>query len=561
TELDVVVQHIEQVAKDRQITQLAQPWLPPLKSQIFLQDLRPDSFQDLWQKESSLEAIVGLVDIPSEQRQTVGTYALTDDGNLAIFGGPSMGKSSLLQTIVMDLSRQHTPEQIHFYIFDFGTSALYPLKNLPHTADFITSDQEEKLTKFMDLMKREIQSRKRLFNRHHVNSKAMYQTVTDEVLPQIIVVVDNYEGYKDIPTEQLRNKFDIFIQTLARDGNSLGITIIVSGGRLAAIRPVLLANFKTRLSLKLTDESEIKTIMGHYTISTESIAGRGLITIEEVEVFQAALSNRGATPVQRLQALRQEISQMDHLWQGNRPAKIPIVPEEISLAQFMDRADTKNAMAKPALPLGLDMTTVETIALDFSTFRDLVVFSNNSEQVRLMVDRLIATVSQSSWSITVLLLDVNGDYQTYASKVSHYVSDPTLLSDMTDFMVSEINNREANGWDRYCIAFIPDLESYERVSGLTQAELATLMTRGFRVGFFLIVGTIYSYLVSINPVPKYLKENGQYYFIGMKLSDQNFLDKAYNAKERQPAMDEAYIHNRKTYYKLKLSHNSTEATF
>ncbi|EHJ52120.1 FtsK/SpoIIIE domain-containing protein [Streptococcus macacae] len=540
---------------------MPQPWLPPLSTEIFVQDLRQDCFQDLWQGESRLEAIIGMVDIPSEQRQTVGTYALADDGNLAIFGGPSMGKSSLLQTIVMDLSRQQTPEQIHFYIFDFGTSALYPLKNLPHTADFITSDQEEKLTKFMDLMKREIQSRKRLFNRHHVNSKAMYQAVTDEALPQIMIVVDNYEGYKDIQTEQLRNGFDTLTQTLARDGNSLGITVIVSGGRLAAIRPVLLANFKTRLSLKLTDESEIKTIMGHYTMSTESIAGRGLITIEEVEVFQAALSNRGATPVQRLQALRQEISQMDQFWQGDRPAEIPIVPEEISLAQFMDRADTKNAMAKPALPLGLDMTTVETIALDFSAFRHLIVFSDNSEQIRLMVDRLIATVSQSNWSLTTLLLDVNEDYPNYESKVSHYVSDPTLLSDMTDFMVSEIKNRETDGWDQYCIAFIPDLESYEKVSGLSQTELAALMTRGPRVGFFIIVGTAYSYLVSIHPVPKYLKENGQYHFIGMKLSDQNFLDKAYNAKERHPAMDEAYIHNRKTYYKLKLSHNSTEATF
>ncbi|MFR6453340.1 MAG: hypothetical protein ACLUP5_08825 [Streptococcus sp.] len=52
------------------------------------------------------------------------------------------------------------------------------MRKLPHVADFLTADQEEKLGKFMVLIKAEMAKRKKLFAQHDVNSKAMYEEMT-----------------------------------------------------------------------------------------------------------------------------------------------------------------------------------------------------------------------------------------------------------------------------------------------------------------------------------------------------------------------------------------------
>ncbi|MFR6453339.1 MAG: FtsK/SpoIIIE domain-containing protein [Streptococcus sp.] len=79
---------------------------------MFAQDYDEIGFKEYWNHPSQLVASVGLLDIPSQQRQVVGTYDILRDRNLAIFGGPGMGKSNLLQTLTMDLARKNTPEAL-----------------------------------------------------------------------------------------------------------------------------------------------------------------------------------------------------------------------------------------------------------------------------------------------------------------------------------------------------------------------------------------------------------------------------------------------------------------
>ena len=69
-----------------------------------------------------------VVDIPSRQTQEIYNYDLVKASHTAIFASPGYGKSTILQTITMNLSRQNTPEQIHFHLLDFGNNGLLPLK-------------------------------------------------------------------------------------------------------------------------------------------------------------------------------------------------------------------------------------------------------------------------------------------------------------------------------------------------------------------------------------------------------------------------------------------------
>lgn len=60
----------------------------------------------------------------------------------------------------MSLAIKNRVDQLYFYILDFGNNALMPLNMLPHTADYVTFDDDEKLVKFFRIISEEIKKRK-----------------------------------------------------------------------------------------------------------------------------------------------------------------------------------------------------------------------------------------------------------------------------------------------------------------------------------------------------------------------------------------------------------------
>ena len=101
-----------------------------------------------WQKKP-LQATIGLLDQPELQSQKPLTLDISKDGHVAVFSSPGYGKSTFLQSVIMDVARQHSPEHLHVYLVDLGTNGLLPLKGLPHVADTITIDESEKCLKFV----------------------------------------------------------------------------------------------------------------------------------------------------------------------------------------------------------------------------------------------------------------------------------------------------------------------------------------------------------------------------------------------------------------------------
>ena len=84
---------------------------------------------------------------------------------------------------------------------------------------------------------------------------------------------------------------------------------------------------------------------------------------DEVDVIQLALPVAGANDAQVLNNLRQEVASLQEAWTGQRPSAIPMVPEELTEADFYSRASVQAAYEQGLVPLGLDMETVESVKL------------------------------------------------------------------------------------------------------------------------------------------------------------------------------------------------------
>ncbi|MBC8930064.1 type VII secretion protein EssC, partial [Escherichia coli] len=176
SELDAVIDHIHEYTEASGIEALPRPWLPPLPERIFAQDLHPVNFEEAWKEpKKPLQATIGLLDQPELQAQVPLTLDLTKDGHVAVFSSPGFGKSTFLQSLVMDLARQHNPEQLHVYLLDFGTNGLLPLIDLPHVADTMMVDEVEKVQKFLRICLNEIKTRKKLLSQYRVANIEQYE--------------------------------------------------------------------------------------------------------------------------------------------------------------------------------------------------------------------------------------------------------------------------------------------------------------------------------------------------------------------------------------------------
>ena len=171
TELDVIVQEINHLHQQEGIAAVAQPWLPPLKERITLDELDKVVPIEAWQN-GQLKRPDRVADIPQAQKQEAVAIDLSKDGNILLYGSPGTGKTTFLQTAAMDLARKQSPENLTMYLLDFGTNGLAPLSQLPHVADSLLLDQTEKIQKFIRIINRELDRRKKLLSEHGVGTIA-----------------------------------------------------------------------------------------------------------------------------------------------------------------------------------------------------------------------------------------------------------------------------------------------------------------------------------------------------------------------------------------------------
>ena len=133
-----------------------------------------------WQTDRDLKVPLGMLDIPSKQKQEPLMFDLAEFAPAVLVGSSGYGKSTLLQTLVVNLAKQNSPAQVQFYLLDFGTNGLLPLRDLPHTADIAGLDDREKLFKMLRILERLLDQRKAKFQEVAASNLAQYQMETEK---------------------------------------------------------------------------------------------------------------------------------------------------------------------------------------------------------------------------------------------------------------------------------------------------------------------------------------------------------------------------------------------
>jgi len=534
TELDAIVENIQLLAENQEIAPLPQPWLPPLRERMTLDELEAVDFHKEWNKKpSDLELLIGMADIPQAQKQEPVSINLSKDGNILLYGSPGTGKTTFLQSAAMDLARKYSPKDVTLYLMDFGTNGLAPLSHLPHVADTLLLDQTEKVAKFVRIMERELNRRKKLLSDYGVGTIDLYRQASGQEEPTIVILLDSYEAMKEEPFEA--ELFKILMR-ISREGLSIGVHLIMTAGRQSNLRATLYANFKHQMTLKQNDVGEVRTILGSTPLAAtmEDIKGRILMKRDEVDVVQLALPVAGISDAQVINNLRTEVARIQEAWTGETPQAIPMVPEELTEKDFYSRTDVLKLLSQEIIPLGLDIETVKPMGWNLKQ-GSFVYVANSEEQMRTMTKQFSIVSSKINSNVYIIAPKYNliPDLDGYT-----IVSDPENVKDFIEAVELLISERmEDQEKDLHTIIVIYDMSTLVGdLNHQLQDSLANIIKNGHKVGYPVFVETDNQLSKKIDYASKTVLRIKQG-LVGLRLNDQYVID-VLSKPLREVALDE-----------------------
>ncbi|SEO94845.1 DNA segregation ATPase FtsK/SpoIIIE, S-DNA-T family [Amphibacillus marinus] len=555
SELDAVIEYIQDYAEVHQIAPLPRPWLPPLPERIYASELTDAHFQKDWQADKGpLELVIGMLDQPELQKQAPLAIDLSKDGHLAIFSSPGYGKSTFLQSMVMHLAHRHTPSQLHFYLLDFGTNGLLPLRQLPHVADTLLIDESEKLGKWIRIMTNQINDRKKKLSEYGVADLAMYERASGEAIPYICITIDNYDSVKEADFEE---EFSKVITQIAREGASIGIHLAISAGRQSSMRMPLISNIKRQIALYMIDDIEVRTIVGSTEVDIEEIAGRGLIKLESAVLFQTMLPAVGEDTLEMIESMQTAAKEMDDAWSGDRPDEIPMMPDgAINFEQYKQKRKTKQLIKSKQLPLGLDFESVSPIGFNPELEGLLMVMSDRKDGLEKLTNALGQNLSLLKNSLDTTIFDAaDGALKPLASEIGSYYGNTDAILSAKEALIEEINGRSGGYLDNdQQIILIKDLDDFVERSDLDDDESEILFEQGPAVNIYYVVcGTTDYIATSYERTAKLIRKLATVGLISMRLSDQDLFSQPFIRKESYPKPFEAYYVREHEHIKIKVT--------
>jgi len=533
TELRAIVDYIDDLVKENNAIIPDKPWLPPLGEAIVTSEV---DIQTEWNKERDLKVEIALVDYPDQQDQRPYVFDLEEDKHTAIYGSAGFGKSVTLQTIVMSLARKNTPEQVQFNLFDFGTNGLLPLKDLPHTADLARAEDEEKLGKFLSLVRHELAVRKELFTEAGVASLGQYEAKTGEKLPVIVTIVDAYDSIKE--NQNLSSAVDEVLMQLLRDGANVGMYLLITGLRSGTFRMNLSGNIPTKIALFLNDASDLVDLVGRDRLPIQEMVGRAQIKFDTARSMQVYIPAAGEDDFERLNNLNVEVELINESWTGVRPRAIPMLPKEIDMDWFLGNREVQNWINAGDIPLGLSMATTEVHGYRPKVDPYFFILDGDGGQTEYHMNTIAEVFKQLEGRYNRVLLDGSGDFVHLDSFDKTYSPDE-YRSYMDDIM-SDLDMRleDSEGNFRPSLFYIIDTVVFASKSGVTADSFNRLLKEGPKVGIYLIMHSERTKITqAYDDINKTLKNSAKAGFVGMKMTEQPYVSVKNPYTRSEPALE------------------------
>ncbi|MBS6395731.1 MAG: type VII secretion protein EssC [Clostridiales bacterium] len=519
TQLEAVVEYLSRTAIQHHYGKSLRLWLPVLPEKLLLQELEEfgnGAFGNGEWKENGqkLEAVIGLYDDPANQAQKPLKIGFAEGGHLAVCGMVAVGKSTFLQTLLYSMLSFFSPQKLHTYILDFSSRLLLPFRDAPHCGGIIMDTELDKVKTFFCMLDRMAEERKKLFQGGNF-SQYIQSGCREGVLPAVLVVIDNYAGFRD----KTDGRYDDFMLRLSREGVGYGIFLAISSGGFGAneIPTRLGENIRTVLSLEMGDKFKYAETLRTSRVENLPEAdrkGRGLAYVNgSILEFQTALAVDAGNAYERSEKIRKDCLQMRDSWKGAKAGQIPVIPDHPVLEDLSSLEEYQTAQkSRRYLPFAYLEQDASVCSVDlWRTYSYVIQGREQSGKTNVMKLLLYAAAKKPDAKLCVIELQGSEMERTARQLQADYVSDGKAVYEFfknTVPVFAERNQKkqellsrgteqeelaeQMNQEERFFI-FITDLSAFvqavyhlEGAEGSIHKYLENISEKGSSHGFYFI---------------------------------------------------------------------------
>lgn len=479
SEINVIVSYINRFTKENHIPFAKRIWPDKLKTRLSIDELYSDGFNGFsWSDtDHELRPIVGEVDDPMHQRKYPLELAFSDFGHLGVYGAPSSGKTTFIETMVMSMAMMYPPSHVHIYLMDFGGLGLRALEKLPHVGGLAEAGNDELIEKLAYLLKKELEKRKTLFAGEGVGSLKAYNE-TAEKLPYIVLAADNF----NVALRLYPGLEDVF-STLLQSGASYGMYCVLVSNGTNGIGYRFQQSIKMNLALQLADKTDYAMIVGRTdNLVPENVIGRGLVKGTPPLQFQTALPASGATDSEISKNIRNISADMQNAWKGRKTPRIPMMPDKIQYG----------SVEANGIALGLSHNDICPVVYDYNKQHFLIISAVEREPGTGLL-KVVAEQLYEKLSGTRVLIDTIGNSFTGIRKNSDVVLRTAgEIDSYFEALRPELQRRAAEAgqthepFTPFIIAVDDFCRFYSIVSNETASRILAIVARGMGMGLYFL---------------------------------------------------------------------------
>ncbi len=204
-------------------------------------------------------------------------------------GTTGSGKSVLLQTLLLSLALNYSPEQMQFILIDYkGGGAFNSFKSMPHCIGFIDNLQEKRsIHRALFSLRGEVKRRELLFKKYDVDNIDAYIRYVNPLsdsrkLSHILIVIDEFSEMMD----ELPDFMSELIST-ARVGRSVGLHLLLATQRPSnKVGPEIWSNSRFHICLQVRTREDSNDMLHRPDAAFIKGNGRGFVQVGNDELFE-----------------------------------------------------------------------------------------------------------------------------------------------------------------------------------------------------------------------------------------------------------------------------------
>ncbi|MGN0291478.1 MAG: FtsK/SpoIIIE domain-containing protein, partial [Lachnospiraceae bacterium] len=245
--------------------------------------------KELWTKNRIYENIKGMVG-----QKAGGTPCYLDvhekyhGPHGLVAGTTGSGKSETLQTYMMSLAVNYSPDDIGFFIIDYKGGGMANLfDGLPHMVGQISNLSGNQVKRAMISIKSENRRRQRVFTENGVNNINLYTKLYKNgeatlPIPHLFIIIDEFAELKREEPDFMRELISV-----AQVGRSLGVHLILATQKPSGtVDDNIWSNSKFRLCLRVQDKQDSNDMLHKPDAAYITQAGRCYLQVGNDEVYE-----------------------------------------------------------------------------------------------------------------------------------------------------------------------------------------------------------------------------------------------------------------------------------